>query len=69
MRLCESLADLSDHFSDAQKRTMLENAVVPVKALRAMKTQANQLKIHSSQELTYNEYSTLIMSAATTYDA
>ena len=68
VRLYESLVDPSDHFSDAQKRTMLENALAPVKALKAVKDQANQFKTHTGNELSYEEYSTLVTSAAINHD-
>ena len=48
---------------------MLENAVAPVKALRSVKDQSDQLKAHRLRDLTYDEYNALIMSAATNFDS
>ena len=59
VRLYESLAP-ADKFKDTQKRTMLENAVAPVKALRAVKDQADQLKTHLKKDLDYKEYISLL---------
>ena len=64
VRLYESLVELSDHFSDAQKQTMLENSLAPVKALKAVKDQTNQFETHAGKDLSHDEYSTLVTSAA-----
>ena len=69
VRLYESMVDKRDHFSDAQKRTMLENAASSLKALRAVKDQADQLKTHLNKSLDYKEYSALVTLAASNYDA
>ena len=61
------MVDKRDHFSDTQ-RTMLENAASPLKALRAVKDQADQLKTHLNKSLDYEEYSVLVASAASNYD-
>ena len=47
---------------------MLENAVHPLEALRAVKTQATQLKAHSGNDLTYPQYTDLLLSAAQQHD-
>jgi hypothetical protein len=59
----------TDHFSDGQKRTMLENTVGKVTELRAVKAQADQHKVHSGAKLSYDQYSDLLKSAAQAYDA
>ncbi|MEM7536959.1 MAG: hypothetical protein AAF639_32575, partial [Chloroflexota bacterium] len=69
VRLYESLVDASDHFSDGQKRKMLENAVHPLADLRAVHDQATQHKVHSGVDLTYDQHSSLLHSAAQTYDS
>jgi hypothetical protein len=48
---------------------MLQNAVHPVQELRAVKTQADQHKTQSGTDLTYDQYVSLLLSAASTYDA
>ena len=52
VRVYESLVETSDYFSDVQKRTMLENALTPLKALKAVKDQANHFKPHSQRIIT-----------------
>src|SRR5688572_30179948 len=69
VRKYETLVPISDHFSDGQKRTMLENAVHPQMELQAVKTQANQHKTQSGVDLTYKQYSNLLLSAASQFDA
>ena len=49
-------------------RTLLENAVHPVTELRAVKIQADQQKVHSNKDLTYEEYCALLLSAAQQHD-
>ena len=49
--------------TDLQK-TMLENAVHPIPALRIIKTQAEQHKAHKGVDLSYPQYSALLLSAA-----
>ena len=48
--------------------TMLENAVHPITELRAVKVQAEQHKAHTGATLTYEQYTTLLQSAAQQYD-
>ena len=48
--------------------TMLENAVHPINELRAVKIQADQQKVHTKQDLTYEEYCALLLSAAQQHD-
>ena len=50
------------------QRTMLENAVHPIAELRAVKAQADQLKTHTGKGLSYEEYCSLLLSAAQQYD-
>ena len=47
---------------------MLENALASVGTLRTIKDQTDQHFSHSGRELTYEQYSNLIMSAANNYD-
>jgi hypothetical protein len=69
VRKYETLVPPSDHFSDGQKRSMLENAVHPQPELRAVKNQANQHKTQTGLDLTYKQYSNILLSAASQFDA
>ena len=68
VRLYERQVPSSDHFSDGQKRTMLENAVAPIKELRQVKNNAELLKTRTGDTLTFDDYTNLLLSAATSYD-
>jgi hypothetical protein len=68
VRLYERQVDKEDYFSDVQKRTMLENTVAPIDELRQIKSNADLEKIKTGRALTFNEYSSLHLSAAVTYD-
>ena len=68
MRLYESLVPVAERFSPNQKKSLLESAVQPVKALRSIKDQADQLKIHNKKSLSYDEYSALVEAAAANFD-
>ncbi len=68
VRLYERQVPLHDHFSDGQKRIMLENAVAPVTELRQVKINADLEKTKNGRNLTYEEYLNLLLSAATNYD-
>ena len=48
--------------------TMLENAVHPIDSLRMVKTQADQHKAHTGNDLTYSQYTSLLLSAAQQHD-
>ena len=56
------------HFSECDKRAMLENEVASVGPLRAMKDQYDQHFSHSGRELTHEKHSNVILSEATNYD-
>ena len=51
------------------KHTMLENAVSGIADLRAVKIQAAQFRAQMGTNLTYEQYCTLVLSAAQAYDA
>ena len=48
--------------------TMLENAVHPIEPLRMVKIQAAQHKAHTGVDLTYPQYTSLLLSAAQQHD-
>ena len=48
---------------------MLENAVQAIDELRAVKVQADQIKVQNGKQLTFDEYLALVQSAAANYDA
>jgi hypothetical protein len=58
----------SDHFSEGQKRIMLQNAVNGIMELRQFKNTADQMGTTSGILLTYDEYTTLLLSAASACD-
>ena len=68
VRLYERQVPMTDHFSDGQKRTMLENAVAPIDELRQIKNNADLEKTKTGRTLTFNEYTSLLLSAAVAYD-
>ena len=59
---------VTDHFSDGQKRTMLENAVAPIDELRQIMNNADLEKTKTGQTLTFSEYTSLLLSASAAYD-
>lgn len=69
VRKYEELVSTKDHLSDSLKRIMLENAVYKVPELRSVKIAADQHKAQSGTELTYEQYSGLLCSAAQQHDA
>jgi hypothetical protein len=69
IRKYEAIVPTADHFSDGQKRSMLENAVASIADLQAIKTQADQHATHTGTHLTFDQYLALLFSAATTYDS
>jgi hypothetical protein len=68
VRLYERQVPSSDHFSDGQKRIMLENAVHPVTELRQVKNTADLEKTKTGKSLSYDEYLNLLLSAAAAHD-
>jgi DNA-binding MarR family transcriptional regulator len=69
VRLYERQVPSTDHFSDGQKRTMLENAVAPLEELRQVKNNADLHTTRTGESLTYDQYSNLLLSAASAYDS
>lgn len=69
IRQYELIIPIGDHFSTTIKRTMLENAVGRIPELRAVKNQAAQHKTQNGViELSYDQYCSLLASAAQEYD-
>jgi hypothetical protein len=69
IRLYERLTPTTGHFSDEQKLTMLQTAVHPLQELRQVKATAALLKVHTQKDLTYDAYTTLLLSTASDYDS
>ena len=69
VRLYERLVPPSDHFSDGQKRVMLQTAVHPLQELRQVKVTAELLKVHHGKDIDYDAYVTLLVSTASDYDS
>jgi hypothetical protein len=61
------LAFPSDNLSDGQKRIKLQNMVNGIMDLQHVKNTADQMCTTSSTMLTYYEYTTLLLSAASVY--
>jgi hypothetical protein len=69
VRLYDKIVEPSERLSDTTKKDMLETAVHPIDMLRAVKVQADQLKVTNGHSLDYVKYSRLLISAATNYDS
>ena len=48
---------------------MLENAIMSIDYLRAVKVQAGQFQVQMGSRITYEQYCSLLLSAAQSYDA
>ena len=68
VRLYERQVAVSDHFSDGQKRTMLENAVLSISELRQVKNMADFEKTKTGRTLSFTEYTSLLLAASVAYD-
>ena len=68
VRKYEKQVPTTDHFSDGQKRVMLQNAVARIRELRGVKEAGDMERTRTGRELTYDEYVTLLLSSATSYD-
>jgi hypothetical protein len=69
VRCYEKQVEKSDHFLPGVKKVMLQNAVHPITELRAVKVQADQHRTQTGDDLDYDQYVTLLTSAANNYDA
>ena len=62
------LVDLPDKLTNKFCHTMLKNAVYDIPQLRHIQDLADQLRMSSGRKQTYKEYSSLLVSAAISYD-
>ena len=69
VREFEKMANKNDHFSDGWKVILLQNAVHPLAELRQVKITADQNKVNSGTDLTFEAYFQLVYNAAINYDA
>jgi hypothetical protein len=69
VRKYEDLIPKADHFSDGQKRTMLENVVHNIPDLRQVRIQASHDKVRTGKAITYDKYVSLLLAGAMIYDA
>jgi hypothetical protein len=69
VRLYNDLVEPTQQIKGTMQRMLLENAVHPLEELRAVKNQADQHKVQGGKELTYDEYESLLLSAANNYDS
>jgi len=58
----------SQSLSNDIQRTLIQNAVHPIAELRAVKIQADQQKTLTGKDLTYEQYCSLLLSAAQQHD-
>jgi hypothetical protein len=68
VHLYEKHVPSTDHFSVGQKRIMLQVAVHGINKLQQVKNTAGLMGAASGTTLTYNEYTSLLMAAASAYD-
>jgi hypothetical protein len=68
VRLYEKHVPPSDHFSEGQKRIMLQNAVHSIDELRQVKISADLLSAKDGTPLKYDQYCSLLLAAAVDYD-
>ena len=57
------------HFTHQVKKIMLQNVVAGVPSLNHVKIQSDHDRAHGKRELSYDNYVTLLLSAASTHDA
>ena len=69
VRAYEDLVDPSDHFTSNLKMTMLQNTVSGVGELHHVKVQSAHDVAHGGKPLTFEQYKTLLLSAASIYDS
>ena len=68
VRKYEDIVEVEKQPHDDLKQSLLENAVHGIDELRQVKANAQQLAIHDGRNLTYQEYSDLLISAAQAFD-
>ena len=68
MTTYESLVDTADHFSKSHKLAIIQNAVYSISDLRRVKLDSDLAKTKTGTAFTYEQYMTLLKSAATQYD-
>ena len=68
LRKWEKMVPLKDHFTGPVKKVMLENAVSGVEDLHNVKTAGDREVSHGKPPLTYQQYKSLLLSAASNHD-
>ena len=68
VRQYNKIVDEVDVIGPTLMHTMLKTAVFDIEELRAVQNTADQLKLFTGKGQTYEEYCTLLISAATSYD-
>ena len=69
VRLYEQMVSHKDHFTLKVKKIMLQNTVAGIPSLRHVKTQSDHDRAHGRGELSFENYRTLLLSAASTHDS
>lgn len=68
LRTHEDMLPSKDHFSDSVKMTLLQNTVDGVDDLNQVKLQSAHDVTHGQRKLKYEQYKSLLLSAAAAYD-
>ena len=69
LRTYEDMLPVRDHLSQTVKMNLLQNTVAGVDDLNQVKLRSAHDVAHGQRALDYEQYKTLLLSAATTYDA
>ena len=67
--LCECLVKTDSHLPDDLNKTLLQNVVKFNIELRDVKDQSDQMHAQSGKDLTFDQYSVLVVSSSTNYDS
>jgi hypothetical protein len=68
LRLFHELTPVADRLSENTQRTLLQNAVIGLNALRQVQINSNLQKATHGAALTFAQYCTLLLNSATGYD-
>jgi hypothetical protein len=68
LRLHHEVTPLSDRLPETTQRILLQNSVIGMIALQEVQTRADLMKATNGSVLTFTQYHTLLINAATSYD-
>ena len=69
MQLYIEMVPLADHLTNPVKKAMLEITVIGVPALKHVKNQSDHDRVYGKDPLSYDNYLTLLITAAATFDS